>query len=121
MHWIKRLSLLTTAVLWPIGIISSGLGTSGSSQQRLAAPAAHHGRPNIVLILTDDQDLHMNSLDYLPSIKEHLIDRGTIFQKHFCTTALCCPARATLLTGKAAHNTNVTDVFPPYGEHVLPF
>ncbi|KAI0909963.1 arylsulfatase-like protein [Ustulina deusta] len=72
-------------------------------------------RANIVFILTDDQDLHMQSLYYMPFVKEHLIDRGTSFRKHFCTTALCCPSRVALWTGKAAHNTNVTDVSAPYG------
>ncbi|KAI0426278.1 arylsulfatase-like protein [Xylaria sp. FL1042] len=72
-------------------------------------------RPNIVFILTDDQDLHMQSLDYMPFVKKHLVDRGTSFRKHFCTTALCCPSRVSLWTGKAAHNTNVTDVLPPHG------
>ncbi|KAI8944841.1 arylsulfatase-like protein [Xylaria longipes] len=72
-------------------------------------------RPNIVFILTDDQDLHMQSLDYMPFVQEHLINHGTSFRKHFCTTALCCPSRVSLWTGKAAHNTNVTDVTPPYG------
>ncbi|KAF1981183.1 arylsulfatase [Aulographum hederae CBS 113979] len=57
----------------------------------------------------------MNSLNYLPFVKKHLIDRGTLFTKHFCTIALCCPSRVSLWTGKAAHNTNVTDVNPPYG------
>ena len=79
------------------------------------AALAGSKRPNIVFILTDDQDLHMNSLDYIPLINKHLIDQGTLFKKHFCTTAICCPARVTLWTGKAAHNTNVTDVSPPYG------
>jgi arylsulfatase A-like enzyme len=72
-------------------------------------------QPNIVFILTDDQDLHMNSLDYVPLIRKHLIEQGTLFTKHFCTTAICCPARASILTGMLSHNTNVTDVSPPYG------
>ncbi|KAI2465237.1 arylsulfatase-like protein [Annulohypoxylon bovei var. microspora] len=72
-------------------------------------------RPNIIFILTDDQDLHMNSLNYMPFVQKHLIDQGTLFKRHFCTTALCCPSRVTLWTGKAAHNTNVTNVVPPYG------
>ncbi|KAK8096984.1 Arylsulphatase [Apiospora kogelbergensis] len=57
----------------------------------------------------------MDSVDYMPYVKEHLIDHGTFYKRHFCTTALCCPSRATLMTGKAAHNTNVTNVVPPYG------
>ncbi|KAI1173451.1 arylsulfatase-like protein [Nemania sp. FL0916] len=80
-------------------------------------PLTNYGRnqPNIVFILTDDQDLHMQSLDYMPFVKKYLTDQGTSFRRHFCTTALCCPSRVSLWTGKAAHNTNVTDVLPPYG------
>lgn len=59
-------------------------------------------RPNVLFILTDDQDLHMNSLDYMPHLKKHLIDRGTSFTRHYCTVALCCPSRVSLWTGKAA-------------------
>lgn len=72
-------------------------------------------RPNIVLILTDDQDLHMNSLDYMPLTRQLIADQGTEFTSHFCTNALCCPSRVTLWTGKSPHNHNVTDVNPPHG------
>ncbi|RSL58160.1 hypothetical protein CEP51_014123 [Fusarium floridanum] len=72
-------------------------------------------RPNIVFVLTDDQDLHMDSLKFTPLIQKHLIDQGTSYKRHFCTTAVCCPSRASLWTGKLAHNTNVTDLNPPYG------
>ncbi|KAH9820938.1 putative sulfatase family protein [Teratosphaeria destructans] len=57
----------------------------------------------------------MDSLSYMPHLKTHLTDRGTTFQRHYCTNALCCPSRVNLWTGKAPHNTNVTDVNPPYG------
>jgi hypothetical protein len=73
-------------------------------------------QPNIIFILSDDQDLHMDSLTYMPYLKKHIIDEGTLHRRHYCTVALCCPSRATILTGKAAHNTNVTDVNPPYGK-----
>jgi N-acetylglucosamine-6-sulfatase len=76
-----------------------------------------HEKPNIVVILTDDQDLHMDSVDYMPLLKKHVIDHGTFYKHHFCSTAICCPSRVTLWTGRNAHNTNVTDVFPPYGEY----
>ncbi|OTB18225.1 hypothetical protein K445DRAFT_308914 [Daldinia sp. EC12] len=72
-------------------------------------------RPNIIFILTDDQDLHLNSIDYMPFLKKHIIEHGTFYKRHFCTTALCCPSRTTIFTGKNAHNTNVTNVVPPYG------
>lgn len=72
-------------------------------------------KPNVVFILTDDQDLHLDSLSYMPYLKQHLLDQGTFFRRHYCTIALCCPSRVSLWTGRAAHNTNVTDVNPPYG------
>jgi arylsulfatase A-like enzyme len=57
----------------------------------------------------------MHSLDYMPLLQKYLVNEGTLFLKHFCTVAICCPSRVNLWTGKAAHNTNVTDVWPPYG------
>lgn len=74
-----------------------------------------HTRPNIVFILTDDQDVHLNSLDFMPLVRKHLVDQGTSYNRHYVTTAVCCPSRVTLWTGKASHNTNITDVKPPYG------
>jgi len=82
----------------------------------LNQPHFKGARPNIVVILTDDQDLHMQSIDYMPLLKKYIIDHGTYFKRHYCSTAICCPSRVTLWTGRNAHNTNVTDVFPPYGQ-----
>ncbi|KAJ4245524.1 hypothetical protein NW762_014033 [Fusarium torreyae] len=72
-------------------------------------------RPNILFILTDDQDLHMESVEHMPHLKDLIVDKGTTYSQHYCTVALCCPSRATLWTGKAAHNHNVTNVSPPHG------
>jgi len=72
-------------------------------------------RPNFIFVLVDDQDLLLDSLSYQPRVLKNLRDGGTQFKKHYCTTAVCCPARVSLLTGKMAHNTNITDVSPPYG------
>ncbi|PNP78540.1 hypothetical protein FNYG_08170 [Fusarium nygamai] len=77
--------------------------------------AAAGGKKNMVFILTDDQDSVLDSVSYMPKLKEHIIDKGTSFVNHFTTTAICCPSRVALWTGKQPHNTNVTDVDPPYG------
>lgn len=69
-----------------------------------------------MFIITDDQDLHLDSLDYMPHVQKYLTNEGTFYKRHYCTVALCCPSRVNLWTGKAAHNTNVTDVSPPYGQ-----
>ncbi|KAI1822899.1 Arylsulphatase [Xylaria intraflava] len=102
-----------------LGAIAIGVSlTPGLPQSLVQAPLWSQDaprRPNIVFVLTDDQDVHLNSLQYMPLVKKHLIEQGTSFTRHYCTTAICCPSRVALWTGKAPHNTNVTDVSPPYG------
>ncbi|KAJ3043617.1 hypothetical protein HDV00_004718 [Rhizophlyctis rosea] len=83
--------------------------------QSAAVETEKHRKPNIVLLLSDDQDVRMDSLKYMPHLKRHLIDEGTTFKNHFVTTAVCCPSRVSLLRGQFAHNTNFTDVFGPHG------
>ncbi|KAH0095274.1 Arylsulphatase, partial [Aureobasidium melanogenum] len=99
-----KLAFITTVCLAIIGV---------TAQQQFLGKQSRP--PNIVFILTDDQDVHLSSLDYMPLVRKHLVSKGTYYNKHYCTTAVCCPARVTLMTGKAAHNTNITDVNPPYG------
>lgn len=70
---------------------------------------------NVVFILSDDQDAALDSVSYMPLLKKHLGSEGTTYTNHFTTTAVCCPSRVSLWTGKQPHNTNVTDVNPPYG------
>ena len=48
-------------------------------------------KPNFLFILTDDQDLHMQSIDYMPLLKKHLSSQGTTYEKHYCTVSICCP------------------------------
>ncbi|KAH6868869.1 arylsulfatase precursor [Thelonectria olida] len=80
-----------------------------------------HKKPSFIFIMTDDQDLHLNSLDYQPIVQKQFVQKGTWFKKHFCTVALCCPSRVSLLTGRAAHNTNVTDfIAEGLNENYLP-
>lgn len=48
-------------------------------------------------------------------MQKQIVQKGTTFPKHYCSTALCCPSRANIWTGRMPHNTNITDVNPPYG------
>ncbi|KAI0552598.1 arylsulfatase [Xylaria curta] len=79
----------------------------------VAAPT----RPNIVFIMTDDQDRRLNSLAHMPFLQSELVAKGTEFTKHYTNQALCCPSRSTLLRGQTVHNTNLTNVSQPGGSY----
>lgn len=61
-------------------------------------------RPNIVFVLTDD--LNARLLPYLPRIARLLPEQGMTLDMHI-PTPVCAPSRATILTGKYAHNSGV--------------
>ena len=65
--------------------------------------------------MTDDQDLRLDSMSVMPQVNKLIGEEGITYNKHYCTVAICCPSRVNFLTGKAAHNTNVTSLEPPYG------
>jgi N-acetylglucosamine-6-sulfatase len=70
-----------------------------------AAAAEEPSRPNIVVILTDDQGTDM--LDAMPQTRALVADAGVSFDNALSPTSLCCPARAALLTGTYSHTNDV--------------
>ena len=62
-------------------------------------------RPNIVVIQTDDQTL--DSLRFMPNVDRLLVKQGVRFDNSFASYPLCCPSRASLLTGPYAPNHGV--------------
>lgn len=70
-------------------------------------------RHNVVLIMSDDQDRQLGSLNYMPALQRDMIAKGVEFSNHFATVSNRCPSRASLLRGQAAHSTNITHVRPP--------
>jgi N-acetylglucosamine-6-sulfatase len=74
-------------------------------------------RPNVILISTDDQ----NQTDmFVMSITLALLGGGgTTFENSYVTYPLCCPSRATQITGQYAHNHGVTTTELPNGYNGL--
>ena len=67
--------------------------------------AAQPQRPNVIVIMTDDQ--RWDELGLMPTVVDRLVARGASFANSFVTTSLCCPSRASFLSGLYAHHHGI--------------
>ncbi|MBW8485307.1 sulfatase family protein [Actinomadura parmotrematis] len=104
------------AALAALVLLAPGCGTPAGKAVPKArsktTPAAPAERPNIVYILTDD--LSWDLVQHMPNVRK-LQARGMTFDNYFVADTLCCPSRATILTGRYPHNTGVLTNDPPSG------
>ncbi len=82
----------------------------------VAGPATAAARPNVLLILTDNQSPSLigaygNREILTPNI-DRLASQGTLFTRAFATSGVCSPARATLLTGLIPSRNGVHNGLP---------
>ena len=99
-----------------------GVGASLLLAVSSQAPATATPSPNFVVIVTDDQrwdtigrclpaldglDLAAGADSCMPNLQADLIANGMTFLKGEVSESLCCPSRASILTGQYAAHTNV--------------
>jgi N-acetylglucosamine-6-sulfatase len=107
----RRLLIPIIATLGAIGALAvAGSATPGAPVDRAAAAKAP---PNVLVIETDDQT--ERSLQMMPNVNSLIVNKGTLFQNNFVNHSLCCPSRATFLTGQYEHNHGVRSNGPPNG------
>ena len=78
----------------------------------VSLPAAE--RPNIVLIMTDDQgigDLGITGNPVLETPHLDALARAGTWMKNFYVSPVCSPTRASLMTGRYNYRTRVVDTF----------
>ena len=78
-----------------------------------SAPAQTAAKPNVVLVMTDDQTVEQ--MRALPNVRRLIGSQGTTFTRNFSTFPLCCPSRATYLTGQYPQNHGVRGNQAPEG------
>jgi arylsulfatase A-like enzyme len=78
--------------------------TSTSASGPVPTPA-RSVPPDIVLILTDDQ--RYDTLWAMPIVQDRLVERGIEFTNAFVSNPICCPSRASILTGTYSHSNGV--------------
>lgn len=72
--------------------------------------------PNIVFVLTDDLDRGITTLQpsVMPYMTQLIAAAGVTFSRAYVNVPLCGPSRATILTGRYAHNTRMIQNWYPY-------
>jgi N-acetylglucosamine-6-sulfatase len=93
---------LSAALL--VAVASLAVSLPGSAGTLQATP------PNIVLILSDDQDGSAMTISKMPYLYSRTPEGGGgwyRFDNAFINNATCCPSRATILRGQWSHHTGV--------------
>jgi N-acetylglucosamine-6-sulfatase len=104
--WALRSAALAAGVFAPVVLLLTPAATGHRGNQEQL-------RPNIVVVMTDDQTVE--SMRVMANVQALLAREGTTFANNFVSFSLCCPSRATFLTGQYAHNHGVMGNAPPYG------
>jgi arylsulfatase A-like enzyme len=106
-----RRAALTLAAL---GGLIAMLPAVQAAEAKPGAPGEWKGAPpNILVVMTDD--MAPGDIELLPNVQKLLVKRGTTFTDAIDSFPLCCPARATFITGQYAHNHGVGGNFYPFG------
>ena len=95
-----------------------GSGPTPSSPTASQPAATPTPKPlNVVVIMTDDQE-EVSPRD-MPLMQSLIAAQGVTFSNAIATTPLCGPSRATLMTGRYAHNHGIRSDFAPLGGYGL--
>jgi N-acetylglucosamine-6-sulfatase len=88
------------------------VGASAGGAEPAAAQSG--AKPNIILVVTDDQRLDEFDKRVMPATTRLIAGKGTTFSNTIVPTPTCCPSRATMLTGQYGHNNGVLANAPGY-------
>ncbi len=100
-----------------IGVLSlaTALGGRPGAAHRPSPTAAAQARPNIVLVMADDLDQLLGTMEHTPHINRLVRDAGISLERYLITDSLCCPSRTTYLRGQYPHNHGVLTNTAPDG------
>lgn len=114
-----RTSRVLTAALTMLLALAALTACGGDDDEATPTPPdrsadrASDPRPNIVVIMTDDQTLE--SMRVLTETNRLLGEGGVTFADYVVSFPICCPSRATYFTGQYGHNNGVMGNVPPHG------
>lgn len=101
---------MTTRTLALGSIAAMALSALPACSSPAPASEAAVSQPNIIVIETDD--MRMDDLQAMPQTRALM---GASYSNFYASTPVCCPSRATFLTGQTAHHTGVWSNTGPNG------
>src|SRR5262245_8084744 len=96
LKWLSVMAIVLTAPVWP-----------GAAQSQASR---NHGRPKVILIITDDQGYRDLGFHGNPVIRTPNLDRlarESARFKYFYVSPVCAPTRASLLTRSEEHTSEL--------------
>ena len=113
-HHVPRPRLVAAALALLAAATAAALALSaGHAPEPAVAGAAEQTRPNIIVLLTDDQETA--SMRVMKTVNKEMKRKGVTMKSFFASFPLCCPSRTTMLTGQYAHNHEVLSNQAPDG------
>jgi arylsulfatase A-like enzyme len=94
----SRLILLAT--------LAATIAVGFASAERQRGAGGGERPPNVLLIVTDDQRV-AGTMGTMKRTRRAFADRGTKFTRAFASTPFCCPSRASIFSGRFAHNHGI--------------
>ncbi len=114
--WVRRSlrSMLVIAILAGVSALDAGRGAATTAGDLSSSGGrATAQKPNIVLILSDDQ--RWDTQWAMPNVRSMIVRKGVEFTDAYVVNPLCCPSRTTILTGLYSHSTGVYTNEAPHG------
>jgi N-acetylglucosamine-6-sulfatase len=110
----RRLTVVALFIALVVLAVDQVFGDQGAPGAR--AGASRQKPPNVVVLMTDDQTVE--DMDVMPRTSELLGSEGVTFNRSYVSYPVCCPSRATFLSGQYAHNHHVMGLYPPTGGYI---
>lgn len=96
-----------------LATVAAGVALGIAALAGAGSAHAQDARPNVVVLMTDDQTV--DDLAAMPATRRTFVRHGVKFADSTVSYPVCCPSRATFLTGRYAHNHGVMGLYLPTG------